>query len=1129
MKACTLRRYAHFVALMSFFIGAQLQHSRAQVSSSGINGVVSDPSGAAVKNAKVIITSTGTAFSRSEVTDASGNFSIPDLNVGTYNLTVEAPGFMQTLVPDIKLYVGQISTQNIRLKVGAVSQTVSVSSQAPLLNTTTGQVGTVIVQKDLTEIPLNGRNFEQLNLLSPGAIHDKEGTHGDRYDFNPSETSFSVNGQRGDDNLFLLDGTMFKDYVFGTTPFAPSVDAVQEFQTTTSNYSAAFGSEAAAQVNLVTKSGTNHLHWTAWEYLRNDKLDALNFFQAGAKPPFRRNQFGGNIGGPVIVPHVYNGKNRSFFFFNYEGFRQVKGVATLGNFPTPAQLSGDLSSMVQPGTPLIDPTTGQPFPGNIVPNNRMPSTLLPFLQNGIGNGPWIPLPNSTVPGANYFRSIPTTYFDNQFVVRGDQRIDDKTIVFGHVVIDRSSASNPGTFPGASLNPNLSYDHKRPAKSITVHLTRTLRPNLLFDFGFGLSGVTEITTQSTANKFNISGQILKIQGLSTGIPDTWGAPDWVVPGFSPLGGAIGAAITLPTSITQFHPEITLTKGKHSLNFGMLIARHYYNDHEVYAGNGLWSYTGAFTGYPLGDFLLGLPTSALVLKNPFNPAARNYELSPYFQDDWKVTPRLTLNLGLRYEWVQFPQSSTHTFANTWFGSNAACPNGLSNSACPVPQFVVSNNASPVTYDGVTYPFLPGVPYVKASDVGAPNSLVFNDNHPVAPRFGFSYRLPGTASTVLRGGYGIYYQADLLAVTNSLAVNAPFVGAYFLSFDQSTINNFNWFNPLGTSPASGLGFQSIDPHWKEGQVQQWNLSLERSMWNTLFSAAYVGNVGHHLPTQWFPNQAVPGPGPFAPRDPWPTVGSVAGEFYAADSDYHSLQARVQRDFSKGIALIVGYTFSKTMDDGVYGEGPDDSSQLRSWTNLKPERSLSAQDIRHRLVVSYVYQLPFGKDKMFLQRGGAVNALLGGWEVTGVVTLSSGSPLTVFQVFNSANSNDGANRPNLIGNPNDLSHSRPVQQQNAEFFDTSAFQEANLTTDGGTYRFGNAPRFDAIGPGRKNVDFGAYKDFTLTEALKLQFRAEAFNLFNHPDFAQPGDTLGTPQFGEVLSTAGDNRELQFALRLTF
>jgi len=1127
MQACTLRRYARVAVLVSLCIGIQLPYSRAQVSSSGVNGVVSDNSGAAVPSAKVTITSTGTNFSRTDVTGSSGSFSIPDLNAGAYDITVEAPGFKRAVLANVQLYVGQMATQNIMLEVGELTQQVTVSAQPPLLNETTGTVGTVVVSELVTELPLNGRNFLQLNLLSPGAIHDKNGTHGDRYDFNPSEISFSVNGQKGDNNLFLLDGTMFKDYVFGTTPFAPSVDAVQEFQIATSNYSAAFGSEAAAQVNLVTKSGTNQLHATAWEYLRNDKLDARNFFQQGATPPFRRNQFGANVGGPVVLPKIYDGRNRSFFFFNYEGFRQVKGVGTLGNYPTPAQLSGDLSSLVAPGTTLVDPFTGQPFPGNVIPQNRMPSTLLPFLQNGIGNGPWIPVPNSTVPGSNYFRTIPTTYFDNQYVVRGDQRINDKTFVFGHVVIDRSTASNPGTFPGESLNPSLSFDHEKPAKSITVHLTSTITPNLLFDFGFGWSGVTQTTSQSTAGKFNIAGQILKIQGLSTGVPDTWGAPDWVVPGFSPLGGTIGAAITLPTSITQFSPGMTLIKGKHSLKWGMLFARHHYNDAEVYAGNGLWVYSGAFTNSPLGDFLLGLPTFALILKNPLNPIARNSELSPYFQDDWKVTPRLTLNLGFRYEWVDFPQSSTHTFANTYYGPNRACP--APTLSCPVPQFVVSNDAQPVTFQGVTYPFLPGVPFVKAGDVGLPNSLVSVDNHPYAPRFGLAYRLPGTSNTVLRGGYGIFYQRDLLAVTNSLAVNAPFVGAYFLSFDQSNFRNFNWFDPIGSSPASGLGFQSIDPHWRPGQVQQWNLTLERSMWNTLFSAAYVGNEGHHLPTQWFPNQAAPGPGPFAPRKPWPTVGSVAGENYEGNSDYHSLQLRVQRDFSKGFALIVGYTFSKAMDDAVYGEGPDANSQSRNWANPAAERSLSAQDIRHRLVVSYVYELPFGKGKTFLNRGGPVDVLLGGWQVTGIASFSSGSPFTVFQTFNSANSDAGANRPNLIGNPNDLSHSRPRGQQIAQFFDTSAFQEANLTNDGGTYRFGNAGRFNVIGPGTKIVDFGAYKNFTLTEALKLQFRAEAFNLFNRPDFGMPGATLGTPQFGTITSTSDDAREIQLALRLWF
>ena len=1115
MKACTLRRYVRVAVLVGLYIGTQVQCSRAQVSASGVNGIISDSSGGVVPNAKVKITSATTAFSWTAVTDSDGVFSIGQLNVGSYDITVEAPGFKTAVVPNVKLYVGQIATQNITLQIGEAVQRVTVLAQAPLLNTTSGTVGTVVVSTLVTELPLNGRNFLQLNLLSPGAGHDKGGATPESYDINPSNTAFSVNGQRSDFNLYLLDGTIFKDYVFGTAPLAPSVDAIQEFQTATSNYSAAFGSEAGAQVNLATKSGTNRLHATAWEYLRNDKLDARNFFQQGATPPFRRNQFGANVGGPVVLPKVYNGRDHTFFFFNYEGFRQVKDVPTLGNFPTPAELSGNLSSLVQPGTPLLDPVTGQPFPGDIIPANRIPSTLESFLQNGIGNGPWIPVPNSTVPGANYFSNVPTNYFSNQYVVRADQRIGAKTFVYGHVVIDRESALNPPTIPGLSLNPNYSIETTKQAHSLTVHFSRAMTPNLLLDFGFGWSGFEQEVVQSTAGKNNLTESVLGIQGLSTS-PDSWGAPSWGVAGFSNLGEQQAGPLRWPLSIYQYTPAMTLVKGKHSLKWGLQILRDHYNFEQTYAANGDWSFDGSLSGYGLADFLLGLPASIVVVKSPFSPVGRSTELGPYFQDDWKITTSLTLNLGFRYEYGGLPYSSNHTFANTYFGPNNA-----------VPELVVSNNYAPVTFEGVTYPLVPGIPFVTASQVGLPNSLTFFGKRNFAPRFGFAYRVPGTSNTVLRGGYGIYYQKDQLAALNSLAVNPPFVGGYIVANDAANFQGFNWFSPLANTAAAQIAFQAVQTHYVPAMSQQWNLTLERNAWNTLFSAAYVGNVDHHLPDIEFPNQALPGPGPLGPRRPWPTVGTINGEGYNGNSNYNGLQLKVQRDFSKGLALILGYTWSKSIDDtagsGQNGDALGASAPQDAYNWQVSDRGLSGQDIRNRFVASFVYDLPVGRGKAFLNRGGPVNLLLGGWQLNGIVTLASGSPLTALETFNSENFDSGNRRPDQVCSPNNLSHSRPRADQVLEFFDTSCFQQATL------YTYGNAGRNTIIGPGVKNVDGGIYKNFKLTEALTLQFRAEAFNLFNHSDFAQPGQTLGTPQFGEITATSIDNREGQLALRLTF
>jgi hypothetical protein len=550
--------------------------------------------------------------------------------------------------------------------------------------------------------------------------------------------------------------------------------------------------------------------------------------------------------------------------------------------------------------------------------------------------------------------------------------------------------------------------------------------------------------------------------------------------------------------------------------MQILRDHYNFEQTYAADGDWSFNGTFTNYPLGDFLLGIPASIVVVKSPFSPVGRSTELAPYFQDDWKVTPSLTFNLGLRYEYGGLPYSSNGTFANTYFGPNNA-----------VPELVVSDHYAPVTFEGVTYPLLTGIPFVTASQVGLPNSLSFFGKRNFAPRFGFAYRVPRTSNTVLRGGYGIYYQKDQLAALNSLAVNPPFVGGYIVANDASNFQSFNWSSPIASTGPAQIADQAVNTHYKLAMSQQWNLTLERSMWNTLFSAAYVGNVDHHLPDIAFPNQAVAGPGPLAPRRPWPTVGTINGEEYAGNSAYNGLQLKMQKDFSHGLALILGYTWSKSIDDtagsGQNGDALGASAPQDYYNWQVEDRGLSGQDIRNRFVASFIYELPFGKGKAFLNEGGPLNVILGGWQLDGIVTLSSGSPLTALEVFNSENFDSGNSRPDQICNPNTLSHSRPTGAQVLEFFNTACFQQAAL------YTYGDAGRDTIIGPGVKNVDGGISKNFKLTEAAGLQFRAEAFNLFNHPDFAQPGQTLGTPQFGEITATAIDNRELQFALRLTF
>ncbi len=371
--------FVGFTVLLSIGI------SHAQISTSTLTGALTDGTGSVVPRALVTATAKSTSFSRTATSNESGTYDITELPPGAYGISAEAPGFKKAVVSEIQLFVGQTATVDIQLELGQVTESVSVTSEAPLLQEESGQVGTVIEGKQLTDIPLNGRNFLQLNLLSPGVTRSKNSNTFDAVTINPTAQSFNVNGQHGDYNLYLLDGATIKEYQHGTNTFSPSVDAVQEFQTTTSNYSAAFGAEAGAQVNLVTRSGTNSYHGGVYEFLRNNKLDANNFFsQTVGAPPFERNQFGGTLGGPIQIPKIYNGKNRTFFFVSTESFRERKNIPQQGNYPTPAQFAGDLSTLVPPGQGADRSSERRPLsqqPHSTV--SRMPSTLLPFIQTGI--------------------------------------------------------------------------------------------------------------------------------------------------------------------------------------------------------------------------------------------------------------------------------------------------------------------------------------------------------------------------------------------------------------------------------------------------------------------------------------------------------------------------------------------------------------------------------------------------------------------------------------------------------------------------------------------------------------------------------------------------------------------------
>ena len=1087
----------------------------AQVDVSAVNGVVTDPSGAAVPVATITINSARTGFSRVVQTDANGAYSLPNLQPGVYVLSAEAPGFKKVVVTALATHVGQAATQDFHLEIGDTKQVISVNAKAPLLDASNNQMGTIITNQLMTQLPLNGRNFLQLNLLSPGVIHDKTGNTFEAIEINPTATSFSVNGQKSDYNNFLVDGVVMRENEIGTNTFSPSIEAVQEFQTTTSNYSAALGSEAAAQVNLTLKSGTNRIHGAGWEFLRNNDLDARSFFQVGGVPPFKQNQFGANIGGPVVLPKIYNGRDKTFFMFNYEGLRRLKDLPYSGIFPTPAQLGGDLSTIVKAGKPLMNPFTGQPFTNNVIPTASIRPAQLPgFLQSGIGKGPWDPVPNlAGDPSRNYFRNDSQNFFSNQYITRVDRQVSSKTSVYGHFVDNRETSHQP------QVNPNWALDINKKSYSIGAHATHIFSPTFLFDLAGGYSYYEYRYLKSTDFTNDITNQILHITGNAT-IPGSFGAPSWGVAGYANLGesSTFGPRLWRPET-TSIRPAFTWTRARHNMRWGLDFEYRELNFPEIFQTDGNYSFTGIFTGYALGDFLLDLPAGISHSPDPFAPDFRQKAYAPYFQDDWKLSSNLTLNLGIRYEWTGVPLSANHrSFSNLYFPTGGASP-----------ELVIANDAGPINFGGVQATLFTGTPFVRASSVGLPEALVFNDNRDIAPRFGFAYRLPGLSNTVIRGGYGIFYENDVNDKWVEGAINAPFVRSESTTLDTTNFQGFDPNNPYveSSSTAAQIFWNATNHH--QAMLQAWNLVAEKTVKNFLISAGYAGNMAHHLANRENPNQAVPGPGAIASRRTWTTWGPLTGAGEDGSSNYHSLQAKVQGNIAHGLTLLAGYTYARCIDDtgGTYvGEG-ERGATIQDYRDRKADRGLCAQDIRHRFVLSYVYELPVGKGKRFLTQGGPADWVLGGWQVNGITTAMSGSPSTITQTFNVANSDSGTPRPDVIGDVNGLSHSRPRGQQVKQFFNTAALRQANLTN--GTYRFGDAGRDIMIGPGDYIYDFAVYKNFRIGESAALQFRTESFNIFNRAIFSKPDTNLGDPNFGSLTATSHDPREIQFALKLTW
>ncbi len=1050
--------------LLSLLISAFLaSFAVAQIHRGVIRGRLTDVAGSAIPGATVNAIQTETGATKTTTTNAIGEYIFTQLPPGSYRVELEKSGFDKHVIK-AELKVNQELRLDQAMKVSGLKQTIEIiAPRAPLKKDSAAQ-GNVIENQQITGLPLDGRNFQELVLLVPGAAPAAQGSAGSvRGDF-----SFNVNGAREDATNFLLDGVYNVDPKLNTAAVRPPVDAVQEFEIVTNGYDASFGRNGGAQVNVILKSGTNSFHGTAYEFFRNASLDARNYFVPADQPDpaYKRNQFGFAFGGPLA-------QNHTFFFADYEGRREREGITRLTNVPTQLERNGDFSQSFLPAP--INLFTGQPFAGKQIPA---------FFQNPIGVkiAALYPLPNRNVPGQNYVSSPTQSDRNDHFDVRLNHAPTDKTSFTARYSFSDRTLFEPFTGPSYPQVPGYGDTVLRRGQNAMLSATHI----------FSSSFINE-----TRVAFNRVGGAVNHQTQGSNINRTLGLPDVAtksrdlgltfisVLAFSPLGDEFNNPQNTVTNTYQILDTATYTRGSHLLKFGAEFRANQQNGFRDVQSRGTLNFTGAFTNNPLADLLLGLITYSSSAKVDNHQHLRTNSYNMFVNDSWRVRPRLTLNAGVRYEYNTPAVDAQNRVALFDTATKAVVPVG-------------TNSMPRAGYEG--------------------------DKNNVAPRVGFAWTLDRSQNTVLRGSYGLFYDQSALAPGEALFFNPPYFELNFNIPSQTSLLTLQNPFPNTASAFFPKSVLAIQRDFRTAYSQHWNLSVQRQLGeNRLFEVAYVAAKGTKLLAGRDINQARPSTQQPNLR-PLPQFSDITMLESRANSNYQSLQLSYQQRLSTGLSVLGAYTLGKSIDDasGFFNSSGDPNFPQDS-NNPGAERGRSNFDVRHRMSVSYSYALPFGTGKRWLSNGGAA-AIFGDWESFGIVTLQSGRPFTVALQTTLDNSNTGFSnlgfnsndRPNLVGNPK-LSNPTPERWFNTAAFATPAF---------GT--FGSAGRNIVDGPGYANVNFSLLKNIGLTESVKLQFRTEAFNLFNRVNFDLPDNFVGSPSFGRIRS-AQQPRRIQFGLKLLF
>ena len=1039
--------YLRALPVMLLLLGLGLH---AQTLRGTLGVTVRDGSRAVVRDAKLVLADKATGKEWTAQTDANGAFLFPGLPPGDYRLVIDGPGFRKH-AQEFTLTVNQDQRAEIQMQPGDRTETVEVLGSRELLNTQSATLSTVIDNTQITALPLDGRNFAELALLAPGTAAPAQGSAGTAR----GEFTFHANGGREDANGFLLDGVYNADPKLNGVGVTPSVDAIREFEVLTGNYDASFARNSGGQVNVVVKSGTNSLHGTLYEFHRNQGMDARNFFApAGTDPRYLRNQFGAAIGGPIA-------RNRTFFFADYEGRRLNEGVTRTTRVPTALEKAGDFSRS-DPRTPPIDIFTQSPFPGGVIPAQRIHP-----IARGIAS--FYPAANRADSVQNFTGAPEGSDRNHSTDVRIDHQLARNSDLAVRYSLSNRDSFEPYAGPTFAAVPGFGNNVDRRAQNLMAAETHAFRPNLLNELRFGFNRVAfAVAHQNSGTSLN---KQIGLPEVSSN-PRDHGLSFINVAGFGSLGDEYNNPQNGITSTFQLLDHLSWTRNRHLFKFGGDLRIQRQEAFRDVLSRGLISFTG-FTGNGLAELLQGVPTVTSVAKldNPQNLRTQSYNL--FAQDEWKLTARLTLTLGARYEYNR-PAYDANDRASIYDAS--------SHSLVPLGKLPGGRGA-----------FLP-------------------DRNNFAPRAGVAFS--ARTGTVLRAGYGIYYDQAPLAPGEGIYFNAPyfqlntyFIGPTYLLFLQ---NPYPADFPIYVPP-SAVTFQR---DYRTAYTQHWSLNVQQTLGRgRVLEVGYVGTKGSKLMAGRDGNQPGPSTAQLNLR-PDPRWGDITYIESRANSSYNALQARFEQRMARGLSLLASYSAGKSIDDasGFFNSAGDPNFPMDS-NNVALERARSAFDVRQRMTMAYVLDLPFGRNRWF-----------GGWQTNGVWTFQSGRPFTVSLLSDLDRSNTGRTSYGFGANdrPNRLASGALSNPSPDRWFDTSAFALQPFGS------FGNSGRNILDGPGLATLNLSLVKNTPLSDRATLQFRAEAFNALNRANFDLPDATFGSGTFGRVLS-AGAPRHIQLGLKLLF